>query len=113
MKKRTKQILFVCILLWLGASVAAEVIRYAVDPAATRAAEQWRVQAAAATNPAFAYAEAKGWLEENGFRVIYWNPNTARGYIGAEERNSEDCQRIVLGQRAFRAGNWFVRPGWI
>lgn len=112
-KRRAKYWIFGLFGVYVCLGMAREAYRFLDERAVRREAEQWRSLAAAATTPAFDYADARQWLEDNGFRVVIWNPHVPDGYVGREETSAGPKHWIVLGQRNARRGNWLVRSSWL
>jgi hypothetical protein len=82
----------------------------------TRKAEHARAEALASASPAMVPADAREWLESNGFQVVIWNPHDPNGFVGLREHdagNQRSKNLIVEGQRQVRQEGWMVEPKWL
>jgi len=111
--KFNKRAVLLLFALPVAAGVASEVYGIVDRRAITREVEQARAAALASTSPTTVPADARRWLESNGFHVVVWNPHEPHGYVGMQESTSDGRHLIVEGQRQIRQASWLGEPTWL
>lgn len=94
-------------------AIASETYRAHDRRACERIAQSWRSKAMADKLATGVTAEARQWLETNGFRVFDWDPHGSHSYVNTIEVPKEGILYVVEGELELHRGNWLLKPAWI
>src|SRR5688500_2314533 len=85
------------------------------DRSIAREVEQARAAALASASSATRPGAARRWLEQNGFQVVFWNPqDPRRGFIATQFGGGTGGQHLIVkGQRPIRRSLGEMQPKWL